>query len=706
MQVFHASVATDEQQLFSGALKLAKGMAGKGMLLDELKVRAALRDAPHLPQVLAWAADDAGTGVEGILYEAYPGTLQQHIEDQRKRRSDLGLPAPMAADPLFQHTATHRIIRDLLQLLSHAHGAGVYHCDLKPSNLLIGSDGRVAPCDWGLSRIRSGEAGLDFVEGPYGTDRYMPHELRKCERVPLNASLDTFPLAMIVVELILGLPPRTVRKLNNAGRLARQLPDDVSALISSALSADRAARPSLRDWINTWPVGAGERVPEPLLAATPAACAGSSSGSETVTDSDARDDACTNSADMMSEEAPNLCVDLGGQAACAPSRCAAESNRSWQCQPCGASDGLPRRTRSACCGASTFDSEEMEPVSDSFVSEAAGDHSLDDCVGEAGSAKCAPRRTRSACCGASTFNSEDMEPVSDSFVSEAAGSRPQDECVEEAGSAQCAPRRSRSAGCPASLPSTPATSAVGSRVPSATAPCGLSPAPSLSEVTVLQLHPPPLSAPPLATASKPCAPPPPLMWQPQSFSRTASDRLSLLRSMDTVETLRLDTESDVSSALTSSPVRCVSTFNSLYMPSGVPSPEPSPRRKPSLAPRRHSARTPEEAPPRPVSTDGRATAARASAGPAAELRSDMDAVEYLVEDVEGRRVSRIAEVEEEALEAALWRTATPAALSETFAPPAAAILGPARPRLPGKWRRRVLSVFAGCFSCAACRVKD
>lgn len=92
MQVFHASVVTEEQQLLSGALKVCKRAAGKAMLHNELKVRAALQDAPHMPRVLAWAADATPGTVEAVLFEAFDGTLQERIDERLSHIKDENLP--------------------------------------------------------------------------------------------------------------------------------------------------------------------------------------------------------------------------------------------------------------------------------------------------------------------------------------------------------------------------------------------------------------------------------------------------------------------------------------------------------------------------------------------------------------------------------------------------------------------------------------
>lgn len=63
---------------------------------------------------------------------------------------DLGRPTcPNVADVL-------RWVAEAAEAIDYAHGMGVVHCDLKPSNLLLRGDGRVLVSDFGLARSLAG----------------------------------------------------------------------------------------------------------------------------------------------------------------------------------------------------------------------------------------------------------------------------------------------------------------------------------------------------------------------------------------------------------------------------------------------------------------------------------------------------------------------------------------------------------------------
>src|ERR1051325_10238272 len=68
----------------------------------------------------------------------------EYIEgDTLRERARLGT---MALDEVLRQA------RAIADGLCHAHDNGVYHCDLKPSNVMVGKDGRVRVVDFGIAR--------------------------------------------------------------------------------------------------------------------------------------------------------------------------------------------------------------------------------------------------------------------------------------------------------------------------------------------------------------------------------------------------------------------------------------------------------------------------------------------------------------------------------------------------------------------------
>lgn len=103
------------------------------------------------------------------------------------------------------------IIISVLEALTHAHAAGIVHCDVKPENIMVAGDGAVKLLDFGLSKrllvgphnqTRSQAAAEDAITG--GTLGYMAPEL--LDGTPVDERCDVFALGAVLFELIVGHP--------------------------------------------------------------------------------------------------------------------------------------------------------------------------------------------------------------------------------------------------------------------------------------------------------------------------------------------------------------------------------------------------------------------------------------------------------------------------------------------------------------------
>lgn len=147
------------------------------------------------------------------------------------------------------------IARDVARALDHAHDAGLVHRDVKPANIMVRDDGRVALTDFGLSK-KLGSGALTTTGMLVGTPYYMSPEQVAGEREGVGPPSDIYGLGVTLYEMLTGQAPL---KADNALALIRKITDEtpaaptevvpdlppaLSALTMACLAKDPANRPA------------------------------------------------------------------------------------------------------------------------------------------------------------------------------------------------------------------------------------------------------------------------------------------------------------------------------------------------------------------------------------------------------------------------------------------------------------------------------
>lgn len=147
---------------------------------------------------------------EGLLYLAV-----QYIEGRSLRE------IMVQGKPLDLEYAIE-IARQVGGALGYAHQRGVVHRDVKPSNILISTGGRIFLSDFGLA-IEPGGTTLTTAGTIMGTVSYMSPE--QASGKPVDARSDTFSLGVTLYEALTGRQPFTGDSIAEVlGRLVGQAP--------------------------------------------------------------------------------------------------------------------------------------------------------------------------------------------------------------------------------------------------------------------------------------------------------------------------------------------------------------------------------------------------------------------------------------------------------------------------------------------------
>lgn len=104
----------------------------------------------------------------------------------------------------FAYTAAAELVATVAAALHYAHSQGLVHRDVKPGNILIGSDGTPYIVDFGLAlKDQSPDLELDYSETP----AYMSPEQACGEGHRVDERSDIFSLGVVLYELLVALKP-------------------------------------------------------------------------------------------------------------------------------------------------------------------------------------------------------------------------------------------------------------------------------------------------------------------------------------------------------------------------------------------------------------------------------------------------------------------------------------------------------------------
>jgi eukaryotic-like serine/threonine-protein kinase len=200
-----------------------------------IEARAAARlSSPHVVAVYDTGSDS------GLLYMAMEYVPGRTLRELLIERGRLG---PAEALGIFT---------SVLSGLAAAHDAGIVHRDVKPENVLIGSNGTVKVADFGLARAAS-MASNTKTGMIIGTAAYLAPE--QVARSTSDERTDVYAAGIMLFEMLTGTQPykgdsplavaqmHVSQSVPAPSRLVRGLPQSLDALVGTATSRDPGHRP-------------------------------------------------------------------------------------------------------------------------------------------------------------------------------------------------------------------------------------------------------------------------------------------------------------------------------------------------------------------------------------------------------------------------------------------------------------------------------
>ena len=152
----------------------------------EARAAARVSDHPHVVTIYDIGEHD---GVAFIVMEYFAGGT---VNDRLK-----------SGEPIPRPTAL-RWLDEAASALDHAHRAGIVHRDVKPANLLLDANGRLAVGDFGIARMTA-DSGVTATGVVLGTAAYLSPE--QALGRPTTAASDRYALAVVAYELLTGRRP-------------------------------------------------------------------------------------------------------------------------------------------------------------------------------------------------------------------------------------------------------------------------------------------------------------------------------------------------------------------------------------------------------------------------------------------------------------------------------------------------------------------
>jgi len=166
------------------ALKMLRDdLAEDRIFLRRFRREALVLEQLRHPHIMAYYGFEESGDLAFIVTEYIDGeTLRRKLRRLRK--------------PLSTGQALS-VLQPVCEALEYAHGLGIFHCDIKPANIMIARNGRILVTDFGIARMTGIATATSMMPG---TPAYMAPE--QCRGVEVDARTDVYALGIVLFELL------------------------------------------------------------------------------------------------------------------------------------------------------------------------------------------------------------------------------------------------------------------------------------------------------------------------------------------------------------------------------------------------------------------------------------------------------------------------------------------------------------------------
>ncbi len=213
--------------------RLHPHLAGDEHAIERLRREATAMGAVEHPNVVP---------VRDIVIDADgPAIVMDYIDGR-------SLAERLTEDGTLTEPEAIHIATEVADGLAAAHAHGLVHRDVKPANILLGSDGRARITDFGIAtEIENDGTALTAADGVVGTMRYLAPERLAGE--PAVPATDVWGLGAVLYEMLTGNVPYPATTVVERAESARDMPvrpAAVGAPIWAVIERALAGDPSLR----------------------------------------------------------------------------------------------------------------------------------------------------------------------------------------------------------------------------------------------------------------------------------------------------------------------------------------------------------------------------------------------------------------------------------------------------------------------------